>query len=235
MLQAIDLTKRYEDGVLALDHLNLTVSGGELFALLGANGAGKTTTINLILGFIDPTEGTAVIDGGDVVENPLESKERVSFLPENVTLYGNLTGLQNLHFFARLAGKRCTGEEYAMALRDAGKAVFISTHDIFRAREIADRVGSREELKSEGVRRRSLSFQDRSGEILRSKKVFCRHFRLLQNGRYGALRQIPRVIGNSRSMSSNRVPPNLVAASCVSVKRKSQPPQFLDHLSIGES
>ena len=231
MLKTIDLTKRYEDGVLALDHLNLTVSGGELFALLGANGAGKTTTINLILGFIDPTEGTAVIDGVDVVENPLVSKERVSFLPENVTLYGNLTGLQNLHFFARLAGKRCTQEEYAMALRrvglperafgsrvrtyskgmrqrlgiaavlvkdapvvvmdeptsgldpagaadfcdllmemrDAGKAVFISTHDIFRAREIADRVGimkeghlvmvrDREELKSEDLERIYLDY-----------------------------------------------------------------------------
>ena len=108
-----------------------------------------------------------------------------------------------------------------MEMRDAGKAVFISTHDIFRAREIADRVGSREELKSEGVRRRSLSFQDRSGEILRSKKVFCRHFRLLQNGRYGALRQIPRVIGNSRSMSSNRVPthqtPTGISNSTISI------------------
>ncbi|MFH1071144.1 MAG: ATP-binding cassette domain-containing protein, partial [Candidatus Glassbacteria bacterium] len=54
MLQAIDLSKRYEDGVLALDHLNLTVKEGEIFCLLGANGAGKTTTINLFLDFIPP-------------------------------------------------------------------------------------------------------------------------------------------------------------------------------------
>jgi len=53
MLQAIDLTKRYEDGLLALDHLSLEVKEGEIFCLLGANGAGKTTTINLFLNFID--------------------------------------------------------------------------------------------------------------------------------------------------------------------------------------
>ena len=52
MLQAVGLTKRYEDGLLALDHLDLTVPPGELFCLLGANGAGKTTAVNLFLNFI---------------------------------------------------------------------------------------------------------------------------------------------------------------------------------------
>ena len=72
MLQAIDLTMRYEDGNLALDHLNLEVGEGQIFCLLGANGAGKTTTINLFLNFIDPTEGTALINGIDVTRNPLD-------------------------------------------------------------------------------------------------------------------------------------------------------------------
>ena len=63
MIQAIDLTKRYEDGLLALDHLNLVVREGELFCLLGANGAGKTTTINLILNFLEPTEGRVTLRG----------------------------------------------------------------------------------------------------------------------------------------------------------------------------
>ena len=75
MISAIDLTKRYEDGVLALDHLQLTVEPGEIFCLLGANGAGKTTTINLMLNFIEPTEGTATINDIDVVKNPLEAKK----------------------------------------------------------------------------------------------------------------------------------------------------------------
>jgi len=57
MLQAIELTKRYEDGQLALETLNLEIKPGEIFCLLGANGAGKTTTINLFLNFIEPSDG----------------------------------------------------------------------------------------------------------------------------------------------------------------------------------
>ena len=71
MLQAIDLTKRYEDGNLALDALNLEIKPGEIFFLLGANGAGKTTSINIFLNFIEPTSGHALIDGIDVMEKPL--------------------------------------------------------------------------------------------------------------------------------------------------------------------
>jgi len=58
MLEIIDLTKRYEDGVLAVDRLNLRVGPGEIFVMLGANGAGKTTTVNLISNLIQPTSGT---------------------------------------------------------------------------------------------------------------------------------------------------------------------------------
>ena len=57
MLEAKELTKRYEDGVLALDRLDLRVDDGEIFCLLGANGAGKTTAINLFLSFIEATKG----------------------------------------------------------------------------------------------------------------------------------------------------------------------------------
>jgi len=78
MLQAIDLTKRYEDGLLALDHLNLTVREGELFCLLGANGAGKTTTINLFLDFLRPTGGRAMIDGIEVARDPLDASSSIS-------------------------------------------------------------------------------------------------------------------------------------------------------------
>jgi len=77
MLQTIDLTKRYEDGQLALDSLNLEINPGEIFFLLGANGAGKTTAINLFLNFIEPTSGKAIINGIDVMEQPLETKKHV--------------------------------------------------------------------------------------------------------------------------------------------------------------
>jgi len=204
MLEAIELTKRYEDGELALDGLTFKVEPGEIFCMFGANGAGKTTTINLFLGFIPPTSGTALIEGIDVAKDPLRAKRHVSFVSENVMLYGNFTAIQNLDYFSKLAGKRgLTKKDYAEVLgrvglqteafdrrvknfskgmrqklgiaiavvkdapnvlldeptsgldpqsgrefleilvqmRDKGKSVFMSTHDIFRAKLIADRIG----------------------------------------------------------------------------------------------
>jgi len=204
MLETINLTKRYEDGQLAVDHLNFKVEPGEIFCMFGANGSGKTTTINLLLNFIPPTEGTALIEGIDVTKEPLRSKDFISFVSENVTLYGNFTAYQNLDYFTKLAGKRgLTKADYAKAMnsvglqeeafnvrtknyskgmrqklglaiaivkdapnilldeptsgldpksgqeflnlliqmRDKGKSIFMSTHDIFRAKLIADRVG----------------------------------------------------------------------------------------------
>ena len=102
MIQAIDLCKTFGAG-LAVDHLTLTIQPGEVFCLLGANGAGKTTTINLFLNFIAPTSGQALIGGLNVVDHPVETKTRLAYIPEQVTLYRNLTGLENLRFFSRLA------------------------------------------------------------------------------------------------------------------------------------
>lgn len=104
MLQATRLTKRY-NGVVALQTLDLLVRPGEVFCLLGANGAGKTTTINLFLNFIAPTSGTATINGIDVTKEPLETKKHVAYIPETVMLYKNLSGLENLEYFAALAGR----------------------------------------------------------------------------------------------------------------------------------
>ena len=203
-LEIEGLSKRYEDGVLAVDKLDLRVEPGEVFCMLGANGAGKTTTLMLVLGFTEPTEGTARICDVDVTKTPLEAKKHVAYVSENVMLYGNFTARQNLDFFAKLGGKKdVTKEGYdavlarvgleqstfrrrvkgfskgmrqrlgiAIAiikdaevilldeptsgldpkggagflrllsdLRDEGKAILMTTHDVFRAREIADRVG----------------------------------------------------------------------------------------------
>ena len=204
MLETRNLSKIYEDGRTAVDHLTMKVEPGEIFCMFGANGAGKTTTINLMLNFIPPTEGTALIEGVDVTKEPLRSKEFVSFVSENVMLYGNFTAIQNLDYFTKLAGKRNltkadytavlqsvglqkeaydapsktyskgmrqklglaiaiikdapniildeptsgldpkSGQEFLNLLaemRNKGKSVFMSTHDIFRAKMIADRVG----------------------------------------------------------------------------------------------
>jgi ABC-2 type transport system ATP-binding protein len=103
MLEAVHLTKHY-NGVAALDDLTLRIKPGEVFCLLGANGAGKTTTINLFLNFVEPTSGTATINGIDVTERPLETKKYLAYIPETVMLYKNLTGLENLEYFSALAG-----------------------------------------------------------------------------------------------------------------------------------
>jgi ABC-2 type transport system ATP-binding protein len=102
MIEAIALTKTF-NGVVAVDALQLTIKPGEVFCLLGANGAGKTTTINLFLNFIEPTSGEARISGMNVVEHSVATKQRLAYIPEQVTLYRNLTGLENLRFFSRLA------------------------------------------------------------------------------------------------------------------------------------
>jgi ABC-2 type transport system ATP-binding protein len=104
VLEAVNLTKRY-NGVTALDALNLVVQPGEVFCLLGAYGAGKTTTINLFLNFVAPSAGAARINGLDVNQKPLESKQYLAYIPETVMLYKDLTGVENLEYFSALAGR----------------------------------------------------------------------------------------------------------------------------------
>lgn len=105
MLEIIDLVKEYDGGILAVDHLNLTVMPGELFSMLGANGAGKTSTVMMCLGFTEPSSGSIKICGVDVQKDPLEAKRHVAYVSENVMLYGNFNAIQNAEFFSRLAGK----------------------------------------------------------------------------------------------------------------------------------
>lgn len=104
MLETINLSKNY-GGNIALNSLNLKVEPGEIYCLLGANGAGKTTTINLLLNFIEPSGGEAKIKGIDVTKNSLETKKYIAYIPEQVNLYKNLSGLENLEYFTSLAGK----------------------------------------------------------------------------------------------------------------------------------
>ncbi|MFY7908916.1 MAG: ABC transporter ATP-binding protein [Emticicia sp.] len=202
MLQAKNLTKTYGEQT-ALNSLNLTINEGEIFALLGQNGAGKTTTINCFLGFIQPSGGTASINGVLVAENALETKKYLAYIPETVMLYPNLSGIENLEFFSSLAGFSYGKEELSSFLSKAGlqntahnqrvggyskgmrqkvgiaiaiakkakallldeptsgldpkasnefseilrelaqngTAVLMATHDIFRAKEVANRIG----------------------------------------------------------------------------------------------
>ena len=101
-IQTVSLTKKY-GSTTALYDLNLSIKKKEIFCLLGQNGAGKTTTINLLLGFIDATSGQSYINGEPVKKTSIRTRAHVAYIPEIVQLYGNLTGLENLDFFSRLA------------------------------------------------------------------------------------------------------------------------------------
>ena len=118
-IQAIKLSKAYNN-ITALKNLNLSIEKGEIFCLLGQNGAGKTTTINLLLGFTNATSGTATINDIEVKPNDIATKIFVAYIPEVVQLYGNLSGVENLDFFSRLAGFKYNKEMLTVFLSKAG-------------------------------------------------------------------------------------------------------------------
>lgn len=121
MLEARQLVKHYGRHA-ALAGVSLTVAPGEIYCLLGANGAGKTTTINLFLNFISATSGDAFVNGINVADDPLGSKERLAYIPEQVMLYGPLSGLENLQYFSSLGGRALTDDEGGVLLQQAGLA-----------------------------------------------------------------------------------------------------------------
>ncbi len=114
MLEAKKLNMRYNDKI-ALKDLSFSVAPGEIFCLLGQNGAGKTTTINIFLGLLEPTSGEALINNSSVATNS-SIKSSIAYIPEIVQLYSNLSGLENLDFFSRLAGFRYNEEELSQYL-----------------------------------------------------------------------------------------------------------------------
>ncbi|RNC90138.1 MAG: ATP-binding cassette domain-containing protein [Allomuricauda sp.] len=119
MINTNNLTKKYGEQT-ALDHLNLDVKEGEIYCLLGANGAGKTTTINLLLGFVEPTSGSAFINQLNVSEDKRATKRFLAYIPENLMLYPSLTALENLDYFAGVAGKRLSQDNLKGFLAEAG-------------------------------------------------------------------------------------------------------------------
>jgi ABC-2 type transport system ATP-binding protein len=120
MLDAIKVTKQFGAN-RALDNVSLNVAPGDIYCLLGANGAGKTTLVNLFLNFLQPTSGKVLISKIDVGSQPLETKRLVGYIPEQVTLYGVLSGLENLAFFSSLAiGKRLSRPRLLELLEAAG-------------------------------------------------------------------------------------------------------------------
>lgn len=102
-VQTTNLTRRFGDKV-AVDQLNLAVTEGEFFGFLGPNGAGKSTTINMLVGLLRPTAGSALIHGIDIWEHPLEAKQQIGVLPEGLNLYERLTAREFIRFAGTMYG-----------------------------------------------------------------------------------------------------------------------------------
>ncbi|HWB40968.1 MAG TPA: ABC transporter ATP-binding protein [Gemmatimonadales bacterium] len=110
MIRLTDLTKRYGK-FTAVDGITLEVPRGELFGLLGPNGAGKTTTMRMIAGILQPTSGSVLVGGVDMLARPLEAKARIGFIPDRPFVYDKLTGGEFLRFAAALYGQDGAGVE----------------------------------------------------------------------------------------------------------------------------
>ena len=90
MIEVKNITKRYGN-FTALDDVSFKIEEGEIIGLLGPNGAGKSTTMNIITGFIEPSEGEVYINGINMLKNPKKAKREIGYMPEGVPLYGELT------------------------------------------------------------------------------------------------------------------------------------------------
>ena len=85
-----NLTKRFND-ITAVNNISLQVRKKQVLGFLGPNGAGKSTTMKMIAGFLEPSSGTVIVDGYNIVDNPVEVKSRIGYLPEGAPSYGDMT------------------------------------------------------------------------------------------------------------------------------------------------
>jgi len=111
MIEVKNVTKRY-GAVKALDDISFTADSGEVLGLLGPNGAGKSTTMNIMTGYLSANEGTVLIDGVDILEDPKEAKAKIGYLPEIPPLYPDMTVRKYLEFIFELKKVRLPKKEH---------------------------------------------------------------------------------------------------------------------------
>ncbi len=125
MINVRELTKTY-GSVWALRGVSLHVNPGEIIGLLGPNGAGKTTIMKILTGYLQPTSGTATVDGLDVVSQALEVQQRIGYLPENAPLYPELSVQAYLKMIADL--RRIPAADQPVRLSEAIRATGLQNH-----------------------------------------------------------------------------------------------------------
>lgn len=101
MIEVKNVTKKYGN-FTAVDNISFDVKDGEVVGFLGPNGAGKSTTMNMITGFIEPTDGQIIINGNDISKKPKKAKKQIGYMPENVPLYYDLTVKEFVTYMAEL-------------------------------------------------------------------------------------------------------------------------------------
>ncbi|MFR1757653.1 MAG: ATP-binding cassette domain-containing protein [Thomasclavelia spiroformis] len=103
MIQVENITKRYGN-FTAVDGISFDIDEGEIVGFLGPNGAGKSTTMNMITGFIEPSDGRIIVDGYDISKKPQKAKRQIGYMPEGVPLYSDLTVKEFVAYMADLKG-----------------------------------------------------------------------------------------------------------------------------------
>jgi ABC-2 type transport system ATP-binding protein len=140
ILEVKNLVKKYGD-FTAVNNISFEVEKGEVFGLLGPNGAGKTQTISMITGVVDPTGGTAVIDGHDIQADMKAVKKITGLVPQDLALYPTLSARANLNFFGRIYGLN-------------GKELKERVEDVLRVVSLTDRADEPVQNYSGGMKRR---------------------------------------------------------------------------------
>src|ERR1700726_4050850 len=118
MIKVEGLTKRYARKI-AVDNISFEVQKGQIVGFLGPNGAGKTTTMRILTCFLPPREGTANVAGFDVLEQPMEVKKRIGYLPETPPLYPEMEVRENLTFVGKLKGM--AGQNLAVRVNEVAE------------------------------------------------------------------------------------------------------------------
>ncbi len=141
MIEIKNVSKNYKKNNKVINNLNLKINDGEIFGFLGPNGAGKTTTIKMMTGILDIDEGDILIDGKSIINEPIEAKKRLGFVPDNPDVFLKLKGIEYLNFIA---------DVYDVSTEDREKII----KELAQKFEIFDVLNNKIESYSHGMRQK---------------------------------------------------------------------------------
>ena len=126
MIQVEHLVKRYGGTAFALDDVSFEIGEGEIVGLLGPNGAGKSTAMNILTGYLSTTSGKASVGGIDILENPIEAKKLIGYLPEQPPVYPDMTVEEYLRFVYELKGCKFPREQHLAEIAEVTRIADVS-------------------------------------------------------------------------------------------------------------